>query len=101
MFGYSKSYEHLSFVVVAQAGHMVATTQPRRAHELFFRFIHHLPYYNVEQVKQNEEDAQQICSVLECGRAGHGECNTATTDCQCQHGWTGPACTIPVMRIGG
>ena len=99
VYGYSKSYDHLSFVVVAQAGHMVATTQPARAHDLFYRFIHHLPYYNVEQAEMNDEDAQQICSVLECDRVGHGKCDTTSTDCMCDHGWTGTACTIPVWRI--
>ena len=99
VYGYSKSYDHLSFVVVAQAGHMVATTQPDRAHELLYRFIHNLPYYNPEQRDMNDADAQEICAVLQCDRAGHGLCDKISTDCVCQFGWTGTACTIPVWRI--
>ena len=99
VYGYSKSYDHLSFVVVVQAGHMVATTQPARAHELFYRFIHDLPYYNPEQKEMNNNDAQQICSVLECDRSGHGRCDPRSTDCMCDRGWTGTACHIPVWRI--
>ena len=99
VYGYSKSYDHLSFVTVAQAGHMVATTQPARALELFYRFLHDLPYYNPEQEDVNVADAQQICSVLQCNRAGHGRCDTQSTDCLCEYGWTGAACTIPVWRI--
>ena len=101
VYGYSKSYDRLSFVVVAQAGHMVATTQPARAHELFYRFIHDLPYYNPEQREMNDDDAQQVCSVLQCNREGHGRCESDSMDCECDHGWTGTACTIPVWRITG
>ena len=99
VYGYSKSYGHLSFVVVTQAGHMVPTTQPERALDLFYRFLHHLPYYNKHQEKLNNEDAQKICAVLQCDREGHGRCDTSGTDCQCDEGWTGPGCTINVKRI--
>eukprot|EP01135_Chromosphaera_perkinsii_P010234 Nk52_evm7s2062 gene=Nk52_evmTU7s2062 len=38
--GYVVEYEGLTFATVRDAGHMVPTTQPKRAYELLERFIH-------------------------------------------------------------
>jgi len=42
--GSARTADGLTFVRVNDAGHMVPLDQPRRALDLFTRFIHHQPF---------------------------------------------------------
>lgn len=102
VYGYSKSYGNLSFVVVSQAGHMVAASQAEKAADLFYRFTHQLPYYNTMNETDDraiDKNADQICRLLECSRAGHGQCDVKSAKCRCDEHWTGSTCNIPVHHM--
>ena len=102
VYGYSKSHGNLSFVVVSQAGHMVAASQAEKAADLFYRFTHEQLYYNAvtdEDLKLNDDNAKSICKLLECDHAGHGVCNVESAKCVCQDRWSGAACNIPIHHM--
>ena len=102
VYGYSKSYGNLSFVVVSQAGHMVAASQAEKAADMFYRFTHQLPYYNdfnASDERVNDESAGKICKLLDCEKAGHGKCDKKTAKCECDDHWSGATCNIPVHHM--
>ena len=99
VYGYSKSYGNLSFVVVSQAGHMVAASQAEKAADLFYRFTHEMKYYDAVNHTEDDKSAEKICKLLECDRAGHGRCNENTAKCECEDRWTGATCAIPVHHM--
>ena len=102
VYGYSKSYGNLSFVTVSQAGHMVASSQPQKAADLFYRFTHTRPFYNDESDADrqlNAKDVGEVCELLHCDADKHGYCDERTALCVCDDNWTGATCTIPVHHI--
>ena len=99
VYGYSKSFGNLSFVVVSQAGHMVAASQAEKSADLFYRFTQQMPYYNDDNTTEIDASARKICKLLECGKAVHGQCDHRMARCQCDDHWTGGTCSIPVHHM--
>ena len=103
VYGYAKVFGNLSFVVVSQAGHMVAATQPEKAVDLFYRFVHGVRFWDndSEERRRDEQDADSICRLLRCEHGGHGVCDRDTAACKCDELWAGETCTTPVHHMTG
>ena len=102
VYGYSKTYGNLSFVTVSQAGHMVASSQPEKAADLFYRFTKRLPYYNDEAEEDrllNAKDARKVGDLLRCDEDEHGHWVEQSAMCQCDDSWTGATCNVPVHQV--